>query len=254
MSSPKYAAAPAVELLQAKYEALLARVALLETQNSSGSSGGGSGKKVSSDKKKREPTAYNLFLKEKIAELKETHPDLTAPERMKEAALLWKMEKDGIDREEAEEGQAARTTERKSRAASRAASRATSRAASPDASDSEEEEKPKKKTSAKSADKSTSSTLAAAAAKLAKKAKKEESDEEEEKPKAKKTVAKSAPKKAAKPVEEEESDDDFDGMGLTVHIDSKGKKVGVSSNNEAYDAEMNHIGTWDPATKSVKTA
>jgi hypothetical protein len=40
-------------------------------------------------KKKREPTAYNIFMKTKLIELKESHPSLSNIERMKMAAEAW---------------------------------------------------------------------------------------------------------------------------------------------------------------------
>lgn len=45
--------------------------------------------KSNEEKKPRAPTAYNLFMKEKMTELKETHPTLTNIERMKMAAEAW---------------------------------------------------------------------------------------------------------------------------------------------------------------------
>lgn len=46
-------------------------------------------KKEEKEKKTRAPTAYNNFMKEKMLELKETHPGLTNIERMKMAAEAW---------------------------------------------------------------------------------------------------------------------------------------------------------------------
>lgn len=40
-------------------------------------------------KKPRAPTAYNIFMKQKMVELMETHPHLTNIERMKMAAEAW---------------------------------------------------------------------------------------------------------------------------------------------------------------------
>lgn len=45
--------------------------------------------KEEKEKKPRAPTAYNLFMKEKMHELKETHPTLSNIERMKMAAEAW---------------------------------------------------------------------------------------------------------------------------------------------------------------------
>lgn len=50
----------------------------------------------SEGKKKRAPTAYNLFLKQKMAELKEQNPKSTPKERMAEAVKLWKAQKEGV--------------------------------------------------------------------------------------------------------------------------------------------------------------
>ena len=47
------------------------------------------GKKVE-NKKKREPSAYNLFIKEKMAEIKQKKPELKGKELMKEAIEEWK--------------------------------------------------------------------------------------------------------------------------------------------------------------------
>ena len=61
------------------------------------------GKKVKvekTDKKKREPTAYNLFLQEKMAELKEVEPKLTAQEKMSRVSELWKEHKEQIEKKE----------------------------------------------------------------------------------------------------------------------------------------------------------
>lgn len=46
-------------------------------------------KKEEKEKKPRAPTAYNNFMKEKMHELKESHPSLTNIERMKMAAEAW---------------------------------------------------------------------------------------------------------------------------------------------------------------------
>lgn len=46
-------------------------------------------KKEEKEKKPRAPTAYNNFMKEKMLELKESHPSLTNIERMKMAAEAW---------------------------------------------------------------------------------------------------------------------------------------------------------------------
>jgi len=49
------------------------------------------------EKKKREPTPYNLFLQEKMAELKEKEPTLTAHEKMSRISDLWKEHKEALE-------------------------------------------------------------------------------------------------------------------------------------------------------------
>lgn len=80
-------------------EHLQARVASLEEELSkaASTSGGKKDKKLKKlkelkelkEKKTREPTAYNIFMKTKLTELKETHKDLSNIERMKLAAEAW---------------------------------------------------------------------------------------------------------------------------------------------------------------------
>lgn len=45
--------------------------------------------KSTEEKKPRAPTAYNLFMKEKMSELKENHPEMSNIDRMKMAAEAW---------------------------------------------------------------------------------------------------------------------------------------------------------------------
>ncbi len=45
-------------------------------------------------KKKREPTAYNLFVKEKMPLLKEEFPDLSRQDLMKKVGEIWKAQKE----------------------------------------------------------------------------------------------------------------------------------------------------------------
>ena len=47
-------------------------------------------------KKKREPTAYNLFVKEKMPILKEEFPELSRQDLMKKVGELWKTQKEKI--------------------------------------------------------------------------------------------------------------------------------------------------------------
>ena len=45
-------------------------------------------------KKKREPTAYNLFVKEQMSIVKEEFPDLNRQDLMKKVSELWKAKKE----------------------------------------------------------------------------------------------------------------------------------------------------------------
>jgi len=58
------------------------------------------------DKKKREPTAYNLFMKEQMAKLKEEETKenkMTGKEKMSHIAILWKAKKESDSEGEKEE-------------------------------------------------------------------------------------------------------------------------------------------------------
>jgi hypothetical protein len=46
------------------------------------------------EKKKREPTAYNLFVKEKMPLLKEEFPDLSGQDLMKKVGEIWRAKKE----------------------------------------------------------------------------------------------------------------------------------------------------------------
>jgi hypothetical protein len=48
------------------------------------------------EKKTREPTAYNLFMKETMTKLKEENPELEAKERFSKAAELWNEHKTAV--------------------------------------------------------------------------------------------------------------------------------------------------------------
>ena len=50
-------------------------------------------KEPKEEKKPRAPSAYSLFMKEKMGELKDTHPELNNIERMKMAAEMWSASK-----------------------------------------------------------------------------------------------------------------------------------------------------------------
>lgn len=45
------------------------------------------------DKQKRDPTAYNIYCKKKMPEIKLNNPDMKQREVLKEAARLWQLEK-----------------------------------------------------------------------------------------------------------------------------------------------------------------
>lgn len=45
--------------------------------------------KENAEKKKRNPTAYNIFVKETVIKLQESHKDLTPKERFKLAISMW---------------------------------------------------------------------------------------------------------------------------------------------------------------------
>ena len=51
------------------------------------------GRKSSGDKVKRAPSAYNLFIKDAMAKLREQSPDMTAKARLTEATQMWKKHK-----------------------------------------------------------------------------------------------------------------------------------------------------------------
>ena len=53
------------------------------------------------EKKTRPPTAYNLFMKDKMNQLKIEQPDMTAKERFSSAAELWSTEKQNVELETA---------------------------------------------------------------------------------------------------------------------------------------------------------
>jgi hypothetical protein len=80
-----------VEALSKRIEELETRVSELEGKNSEIKETPTKQKpaKSNEEKKPRAPTAYNLFMKEKMTELKDTHPALTNIERMKMAAEAW---------------------------------------------------------------------------------------------------------------------------------------------------------------------
>lgn len=80
-----------VEELSKRVEELETRVSQLEgkTEVETPVKSKTKAEKSTEEKKPRAPTAYNLFMKEKMTELKDTHPTLTNIERMKMAAEAW---------------------------------------------------------------------------------------------------------------------------------------------------------------------
>ena len=50
------------------------------------------------DKKKREPTAYNLFVKETMSVVREENPEMSRQDLMREVGRMWK-EKKGDEKE-----------------------------------------------------------------------------------------------------------------------------------------------------------
>ena len=47
------------------------------------------------DKKKREPTAYNLFVKETMSVVREENPEMSRQDLMREVGRMWKEKKGG---------------------------------------------------------------------------------------------------------------------------------------------------------------
>jgi len=48
-----------------------------------------------SEKKKREPTAYNLFVKETMSVVREENPEMSRQDLMREVGRMWKEKKGG---------------------------------------------------------------------------------------------------------------------------------------------------------------
>ena len=82
-----------VEKLTELVNTLVQRIEVLESKlkepTSPSKPSGKKEKEPKEEKKPRAPSAYNLFMKEKMGELKESHPDLNNIERMKMAAEAW---------------------------------------------------------------------------------------------------------------------------------------------------------------------
>jgi hypothetical protein len=51
-------------------------------------------KEEGSEKKKREPTAYNLFVKETMSVVKEENPEMSRQDLMREVGRMWKEKKE----------------------------------------------------------------------------------------------------------------------------------------------------------------
>ena len=58
-------------------------------------------KEEGEEKKKREPTAYNLFVKETMSVVKEENPEMSRQDLMREVGRMWK-EKKGEEKEKDE--------------------------------------------------------------------------------------------------------------------------------------------------------
>ena len=59
-------------------------------------------KEEGEEKKKREPTAYNLFVKETMSVVKEENPEMSRQDLMREVGRMWK-EKKGEEKEKDEQ-------------------------------------------------------------------------------------------------------------------------------------------------------
>lgn len=64
------------------------------------------------EKKKREPTAYNLFVKETMPVVKEENPNMSRQDLMREVGRMWK-EKKGEEEEGGGEGEEGEKEEKK---------------------------------------------------------------------------------------------------------------------------------------------
>ena len=51
------------------------------------------------EKKKREPTAYNLFVKETMSVVREENPEMSRQDLMREVGKMWKEKKEGEKKE-----------------------------------------------------------------------------------------------------------------------------------------------------------
>jgi FMN phosphatase YigB (HAD superfamily) len=53
-------------------------------------------KEVVEEKKKREPTAYNLFVKERMSVVREENPEMSRQDLMREIGRMWKERKEDV--------------------------------------------------------------------------------------------------------------------------------------------------------------
>ena len=60
-------------------------------------------KEEGEEKKKREPTAYNLFVKETMSVVKEENPEMSRQDLMREVGRMWKEKKGEVVEEEKKE-------------------------------------------------------------------------------------------------------------------------------------------------------
>jgi len=55
------------------------------------------------EKKKREPTAYNLYVRETMPVVKEENPEMSRQDLMREVGRMWKEKKGGEEKKDEEE-------------------------------------------------------------------------------------------------------------------------------------------------------
>jgi hypothetical protein len=79
-----------------------------------------SGKAAKAPGEKRAPSAYNLFIREKMAELKEEDPTMTAQERMKAATVLWREHKEALEPSDEEAPKAPKASKKATKAPKKA--------------------------------------------------------------------------------------------------------------------------------------
>jgi hypothetical protein len=101
-----------------------------------------SGKAAKAPGEKRAPSAYNLFIRDKMAELKEEDPTMSAQERMKAATVLWREHKEAL--EPSDEEPKAPKASKKATKATKAPKKAKAAEEEPAEEEPAEEEEPPK--------------------------------------------------------------------------------------------------------------